>query len=149
MQRGLETYVSAENTTCGPSMLSAEDSPARTLALPEPASAWTETAADYGLSTAESLASYDQSSCSWKTPQLLLTGESTDFWETWPRSGMTRNGTAYRQQPLAPLTSVTEFGYLPTPKASDSYRDFSQETNLLVLWNKETTGLRPSGAKIG
>jgi hypothetical protein len=35
---------------------------------------------------------------------------------------MTRNGTAYPLQPLAPLTAATGSGSLPTPKATDADR---------------------------
>lgn len=40
------------------------------------------------------------------------------FSESWPRSGMTRNGTAYRLPTLAPLTDAIESGLLPTPAAT-------------------------------
>ena len=39
--------------------------------------------------------------------------------ETWPRAGMTRNGTAYQLRPLAPLTRGTASGLLPTPAATE------------------------------
>jgi hypothetical protein len=42
------------------------------------------------------------------------------FSQTWPRSGMTRNGTAFQLQPLAPLTAVTGSGLLPTPDTGAS-----------------------------
>ena len=41
------------------------------------------------------------------------------FSETFPRSGMTRSGTAYRLQPLVPLTRGTASGLWPTPVAKD------------------------------
>jgi hypothetical protein len=40
------------------------------------------------------------------------------FSETWPRSGMTRNGTAYQLPPLVPHTGATASGLWPTPDAS-------------------------------
>ncbi len=68
-----------------------------------------------GLSMPESFGSYDPATCSWRTSQLSLLGGLSEFLETWPRAGMTRNGTAYRQPPSAPLTSVTASSLWPTP----------------------------------
>jgi hypothetical protein len=38
-----------------------------------------------------------------------------EFSSTWPRSGLMRNGTAYRLPPLVPLTAETDYGLWPTP----------------------------------
>lgn len=67
----------------------------------------------------------------------------------WPRAGMTRNGSAYRQPPLVPPISVIESLYLPTPQAKTGEFLRQKEGNLTVYRNKETTGIRASGAKIG
>jgi hypothetical protein len=48
-----------------------------------------------GLSSLDSLASYDPESCSWKTSQRSLEGGFCEFSETLPRSGMMRNGGLY------------------------------------------------------
>lgn len=56
---------------------------------------------------------------SWRTFQLSLLEDSTEFSETWPRSGSMQSGIAYQHQPLAPLISGTESGLLPTPVAND------------------------------
>lgn len=61
------------------------------------------------------LASYDPATSSWKTSQLCLDGEWQEFWETWPRSGMTRNGTAYALPTSVPRTEESESGFWPTP----------------------------------
>jgi hypothetical protein len=90
-------------------------SPARTSALQARAPASTGTAQAYGESSPVLLARYDRATSSWKTSQLCLDGELSEFSETWPRSGMTRSGTAYRLPPLVPLTGGTESGLLPTP----------------------------------
>jgi hypothetical protein len=79
--------------------------PAR-LPRQDEAQAWT-TIGGFGTSSPESLASYDPATSSWRTFQGSLLedegwGESL---ETWPRSGMTRSGTAYRLRPLVPLIS--------------------------------------------
>jgi hypothetical protein len=55
----------------------------------------------------------------WLTPQRDLASSHGwgEFSETWPRSGMTRSGTAYRLPTLVPLTGEIESGLLPTPTA--------------------------------
>jgi len=78
---------------------------------------------DSGRKCYDSLASYDQMSCSWKTSQHSLFGGLEPFSGKWPRSGMTVNGTAYRLPTLALLTGGTESGLLesgmwPTPRSS-------------------------------
>src|SRR6202012_2154316 len=120
MQRGLETYVSAENTTCGPSMLSAEDSPAKTYPTPVCVPVLRESDQGSGVRCAELLANYDPSSCSWRTSQLCLDGEWAEFWETFPRSGMTRSGRLYPLLTLGRRTSENEFGSWPTPTVMDA-----------------------------
>lgn len=89
-------------------------SPSRARAL-----ASLERAAAYGESTPALLANYDHATSSWRTSQHSLEGGLTEFSETWPRSGMTRNGTAYQLEPLVPHTFVTDSGLRPTPCASD------------------------------
>jgi hypothetical protein len=70
------------------------------------------------------LASYDPATSSWRTWQTSLDSTTEKSGErssvTWPRSGTTSSGTAYPQQPSAPLTSVTGSSpLLPTPRTSD------------------------------
>lgn len=65
------------------------------------------------------LANYSPDMRSWKTCQGSLLEDSETFSETWPRSGMTRNGIAYQLPTLAPLIVETECGLLPTPGAND------------------------------
>lgn len=76
---------------------------------------------DYGQKSPVLLASYNPDTQSWKTSQtsLVATGDDglDEFLETWPRSGMTRNGTAYQLVTLVPHTEGTEFGLLLTPSA--------------------------------
>lgn len=71
--------------------------------------------ADCGFTTPGSFASFDRDSCSWKTFQVSLDGALVEFSETWPRSGMMRNGTAFQLPTLAPRMVETEYGLLPTP----------------------------------
>jgi hypothetical protein len=74
-----------------------------------------EAVAACGPNSLDSLASYDRATQSWRTSQHSLFGGLDEFSETWPRSGMTRSGTAYQLQPLAPPTGEIESGLLPTP----------------------------------
>src|SRR5262245_35231740 len=55
-------------------------------------------------------ASYDPGSCSWRTSQASFLEEWETFSGTWPRSGTTRNGTAYQQPASAPRTSANASG---------------------------------------
>jgi hypothetical protein len=99
-------------------MSSVAASPARTSALPERAPGLKASAAVYGKTMPESLARFDRDTSSWRTSQLCLGGDFAEFSETWPRSGMTRSGTAYQLPPLAPLTDATESGSWPTPRSN-------------------------------
>lgn len=77
-------------------------------------------------------ANYDPDTSSWKTSQLSLLEGSTEFSETWPRSGTMRGGTAFLRQPLAPLTDATAFSLsrlaptlirsIPTPRPCTGLR---------------------------
>ena len=97
--------------------------PAKISATQGSGPASTASGQDYGQSSPELLASYDPATRSWRTSQLCLDGDLDEFSETWPRSGMTRNGIAYRLPPLVRLTDATVLGLLPTPmtvRAHDS-----------------------------
>lgn len=104
---------------CHTSMSSAADSRAKTSASPgrEPGS--TVPARVFGANTRVSLANFDPGTSSWRTSQLSLLEDSGECLETWPRSGMTRSGTAFQLQPLAPLTGGIASGLWPTPVARD------------------------------
>lgn len=99
---------------------SAEGFPAKTSATRERVRDWPEPGRDFGESTPVWLAKFDPDSSSWRTSQHCLVEGLEPFSETWPRSGMTRNGTAYRLPPLAHLTDATEYGSWPTPNAADN-----------------------------
>jgi len=77
----------------------------------------------YGQNSPELLAKYNPNTQSWKTSQLsfLETAEDglEEFLETWPRSGMTVNGTAYQLPRLAPTITEIGSGYWPTPTANE------------------------------
>lgn len=55
----------------------------------------------------------------WETEQLDLFSERPAVWsETWPVSGMTRNGVLYERPTLVPLTSESDCSLLATPQAN-------------------------------
>ena len=121
----MATFETSDGEQLSLLMCSAEDSPARTSATQAGAPASTASAADYGPSTPELLASYDPATSSWRTSQLCLDGDLAEFSETWPRSGLMRNGIAYRLPPLVPLTAATEYGSWPTPNAAKAANDIT------------------------
>ena len=76
----------------------------------------------FGLSAYDLLASYDPSSQSLRTSQTCFLDQAisperglAEYSQTWPQSGMMRNGTVYELPMLVPGMNGTEFGYLPTP----------------------------------
>jgi len=75
--------------------------------------------AQCGNTWPESLAKWDQDSCSWKTHQCSLLGDLELFSGTWPKWGLMRNGGCWAQTSLVQRIAGTEFGWLPTPTATD------------------------------
>src|SRR5258707_501582 len=73
---------------------SAEDSPVRISVSPAKAPDLPAPVLDSTGCWFEPFAWYDRASRSWKTWQHCLLGDWEPFSETWPRSGMTRNGIA-------------------------------------------------------
>lgn len=67
----------------------------------------------------EPFAWWDANHSCWRTWQGCLLEGWTRYREAWPRSGMTRNGIAYRRVPLVPHTEGIGSGLLPTPTRSD------------------------------
>jgi hypothetical protein len=105
---------------------SAAGFPVRTSALPESVLA-SLTAHDlaYGQKSLSLLANYDRNSSSWRTSQTCLLAQVSglalglaEFSETWPSSGLMRNGTTFQLPTLGPGIGGAEFGWLPTPTAS-------------------------------
>ena len=113
---------------------SPEDSPARISVTPANKPESMVKDQGYGKSLPVLLARYDRPTRSWRTSQRCLVETEADgfseFLETWPRSGMTVNGTAYLLQPLARLTAGTESGLLPTHSTwpTPQARDFRSVT---------------------
>src|SRR3990172_688208 len=108
------------------------DDRARTYQSQEIKQVLTVNVQDYGKNSVELLAKYDPDTQSWRTCQLSLVETEGDglaeFSETWPRSGMMRNGIAYQLPPLVPLTVEIEFGSLPTPTSRDHKGAYSEES---------------------
>lgn len=75
---------------------------------------------DYGKKWPGLFATYSRDSSTWKTVQCSLFGDSEPYSETWPRSGMTRNGYAYLRPIVAPTIFETASGLWPTPVASEA-----------------------------
>lgn len=121
------------------SMSSAEDSPARTSASRERVLVLQARGVDSGANTTDSFASFDPATSSWRTSQRCLVEGWSRYSETWPRSGMTRSGTAYRLPPLVPLTDETESGLWPTPTVGGGGQTLPQGTT--------PTGQTPDGRK--
>lgn len=99
-----------------PSSSSVEDSPVKTSVSLGNGQGSTENAAACGGNTSEPFAHYDPATSSWRTSQVsLLTLTWDECSETWPRAGTMRNGIAFPQVPLAPLTGGIASGLWPTP----------------------------------
>ena len=92
---------------------------AQTSAQPEKVPGLMARPAVSGWRWPASFARYDPASCSWKTRQCSLLGDSDECSVTWPRWGSMRNGECLELRPLAPLMSVSASGSWPTPRAND------------------------------
>ena len=78
--------------------------------------------AGYGAKLPVLLANYDPISSSWKTLQLSLLDQANNqgdgmapYCETWPNSGIMRNGKIYQLEPWALPMKGNGGGALPTP----------------------------------
>ena len=98
-------------------ILSVEDSLVRTSALAENAPELPDDALVYGNTYAKPSAWYSRNTQSWRTWQRCAEGGWKRYVETWPRSGMTRNGIAYQLPDLAPYMKGTGYGLSATPTA--------------------------------
>ena len=99
-----------------PLTLFAEDSLASPSASPGKGSR-RRIAGGSGPPSRTSFASYDPATSSWRTSRVSLDGEWETYSETWPPSGTTRNGTAYRRPSSVPPIYATGSGLLPIPSA--------------------------------
>src|SRR5210317_1218797 len=129
------------------SMLLPEGSLAKTSAQRGGKKVSRPSAADYGQTSAVLLARFDPDTQSWRTYQTCLVALANNeadglarFSETWPRSGMTQSGIAYKLPTLAHRISGTGYGSspthsIPTPTAQDHIERRSTSTEVL---NPET-----------
>ena len=92
---------------------------AKISAQQEKAQGLMENEAGCGEKWHASFARYDPDSCLWRTAQCSLLGGLDEFSETWPQWGLMRNGECWEQIPLGLVTIEKEFGYWPTPTATD------------------------------
>src|SRR5262245_13512490 len=73
-----------------------------------------------GPTSRESFATFDRSSCSWKTCRPSLLEEASDgFSETWPTSGSMRSGRVYEQPTWVPVISAIDCSSWPTAGVTD------------------------------
>ena len=114
---GVESWIS-----------SLADSPARIFPLLAGALALRAKEAASGAKCFVSFAKYDRGSCSWKTSQRSVLEGLDEFSETWPRAGISVNGTVYLLPPSAPLTEGIESLPWPTPTASSSREQLLKQT---------------------
>jgi len=104
-----------ENLGKEKSMLSAEDSLAPTSALQAEARDLTENNLQCGITWRGWLAKFDLDSYLWKTAQCSFIEESGECLETFPQSGMTRNGLLWELPMLAHRINATASGLWRTP----------------------------------
>ena len=97
-----------------------EDSHVPTFPLRVKQKESTEKNRDCSLTLCGSFAQLDQDSSSWKTFQRCLQGDWELYLESFPRSGMTVSGIAYRLPVLVPLMRGTESGLWATPVAHNA-----------------------------
>ena len=116
----LSTKTYARLSPQDESIFSPEDFPAKTSVSLDAVPGLAGNVADYGLSSPASLATYDPDTSSWRTSQGSLFEGWEEFSETWPRSGTTRSGTAYRLPPSAPHIYERGSSFWPTPIADSA-----------------------------
>ena len=81
--------------------------------------ALTENEVDYGKRWGGLLAKLDLDLSLWRTPQCSLIMDSTECLQTFPNWGLMRDGVLWEQTMLAHPTEGNDFGWWPTPVASD------------------------------
>lgn len=97
---------------------------------------------------AEPFAWYDHPSRCWRTWQRCFIEGWERYSEAWPRSGMTRNGIAYRLPPLVPRMSAIDAGsLLPTLTEtanllSPSMQKWKRHRNLATLTKRDARTLK-------
>ena len=96
-----------------------EDFHAKTSAQQEKAQELMENDQECGEKWRGSFVKYDPDTHSLRTHQCSLFEDSTEYCATLPKWGLMRNGECWEQTPLGLVTIEKEFGYWPTPTATD------------------------------
>jgi len=131
---GMTSKPLMENLGQEKSMLSQEDSHAKTSQPQEKAMDLMGKGQECGQKWLASFVKFDQDLSSWKTHQCSLLGGLDEFLETWPQWGLMQDGECW-ELTLQDLTiSETESGLLPTVLATD--------------WKGGTTASRPDNGKL-
>lgn len=130
--RATPTSPSFEGQTLSQSMSFAAGSRARTYRTQGSELASTGSEADSGVSSSDSLASYDPSTSWWKTSQPSLFEDSMLSSLTLPPQGSMQSGRLYERPISALRTPGTASGLWPTPRAAMGDHGIS--------WSRAMTG---------
>ena len=122
---------------------SVADSLVKTFLVQERVQESTEREADCGLNLQESLAKYDPATHLWRTRQCSLFEDLGEYLETFPKSGMTRNGVLWELTMWEHRTSERECGFWRTPDTNAGGIVSDRELEELANGNWE----RPSGSQ--
>ena len=114
----METSRSLTSQNLKGSILSPEDSLARMSATPASELGLTVHVPAYGHQWPKRFTTYDPNTRSWRTSQVCLTGELSEFSGTWPDSGSMRSGQCFQLAPLVHHTHGSACSFWPTPRAS-------------------------------
>jgi len=148
---GMTFVHSMENLGVEKLMLSQVDSPAKICQSQiKKEMDLMESVAECGEKWHGSLAKYDPDLLLWRTPQCSLIEDLIECLEIFPKWGLMRNGELWEQMPLAHPTDEKEFGYLPTPTASDQFNGNTkgiEYRNKRIIRTSQTTGTE-FGAKL-
>ena len=96
-----------------------EGFPVKTFLSQEVVMDLTESAAGCGEKWRASFVKYDRDLRLWKTHQCSLLEDLEPFLETWPTWGLMHDGECWEQIPSVFPITEPEFGWLPTPIATD------------------------------
>lgn len=122
---------------------SVEDFPVKTYLAQGKARVSTEREADSGLNLQESLAKYDPDTHLWRTRQCSLFEDLGEYLETFPKSGMMRDGVLWELTMLEHRTSEKECGFWRTPDTGAGGVVSDRELEELANGNWK----RPSGSQ--
>lgn len=116
-QSGTTSEHSMETHGAALSMLSPEDSHAKTSASAGGGQAWMVRDQVSGWRWQESFVKFDPELSLWRTRQCSLLGGLDEFLETWPEWGLMRAGECSMRPPLEQRTTEPGFTWLLTPTA--------------------------------